>query len=287
MGLTIHYTLSLPGRTSETNALKKLEALRQRCMDIPLKECDSKLMTFAGWGCNFKSVEQESDNQWFLIQAQRHASYVQDGKHVRLAKPADWEKNWPMGMHSLVPTRIVGFKTWPGEGCEGCNVGLTKAPETFDAQVSQYHEKVVLKTPHAREWFWSSFCKTQYANDPACGGLENFLRCHLSVVAMLDAAIEVGFKVTVRDEGHYWENRSVTELIKQIGSWDRFIAAIGGAFKQIVGDTGLACVGSMDSNKNLEQLEAEGVKQFKDLPLIKLVEQTRKQKMAEVEAQLA
>src|SRR5690606_4233953 len=35
-------------------------------------------------------------------------------------------------------------------------------------------------------WRWSSFTKTQYASDPACGGIPNFLRCHISVVTLLE-----------------------------------------------------------------------------------------------------
>ena len=46
-------------------------------------------------------------------------------------------------------------------------------------------------------WSWLSFCKTHYASDPRCGGLPNFLRCHLGVVALLDEAKNLGILGTV------------------------------------------------------------------------------------------
>ena len=53
-------------------------------------------------------------------------------------------------------------------------------------------------------WNWGSFCKTQYASDPNCGGIPNFLRCHISVITLLDRMAKLpGLKVTVDDEGKY------------------------------------------------------------------------------------
>ena len=47
---------------------------------------------------------------------------------------------------------------------------------------------------------WGSFCKTQYANE---FGLPNFLRAHMTVCAILEKAQDIGFKVTVNDEGGF------------------------------------------------------------------------------------
>ena len=41
-------------------------------------------------------------------------------------------------------------------------------------------------SPRLGGWHWSSFCKTQYASDPRCGGVANFLRCHISIITLLD-----------------------------------------------------------------------------------------------------
>ena len=44
---------------------------------------------------------------------------------------------------------------------------------------------------------WSSFCKTQYANDPRCGGWENFQRAHLSVLAVLEHMQQIAKSRTI------------------------------------------------------------------------------------------
>jgi hypothetical protein len=59
----------------------------------------------------------------------------------------------------------------------------------------------------ANRWSWRSFCKTQYASNPQLGGVQGFLRCHLSVIRLLDAAQELGILGEVNDEGGYWERR--------------------------------------------------------------------------------
>jgi hypothetical protein len=55
-------------------------------------------------------------------------------------------------------------------------------------------------------WYWSSFCKTQYASNPSIGDTENFLRCHLSVIGLLGFAKELGTLDEVSDEPamNYW-----------------------------------------------------------------------------------
>jgi hypothetical protein len=155
------------------------------------------------------------------------------------------------------PESIVGFDTWPGDGCEAANVGLSIYPK--GGKLSG------LK--------WNSFCKTQYANDPRCGGLANFLRCHLCVVAMLDAAIEVGFKVKVTDEAHYWKNRDIAKLTKEIGEWDKLIAGGLAAFQGAFGSVASPMLGRPD----FERLEHEALKSHPEigkLDLSKLAELT-------------
>ena len=64
---------------------------------------------------------------------------------------------------------------------------------------------------------WSSFCKTQYANDPRVGGWANFQRAHLSVLAVLEHMQQIGFKVQVSDESDFWKT----------GTWRRWPRTIG------------------------------------------------------------
>ena len=78
---------------------------------------------------------------------------------------------------------------------------------------------------------WSSFCKTQYANNPQVGGWNNFQRAHLSVVAVLEHMQQIGFKVEVNDESDFWKDRDLAALAKTIGEWDAMIAGMAGILK--------------------------------------------------------
>src|SRR5438128_894221 len=65
----------------------------------------------------------------------------------------------------------------------------------------------------------------QYASDPECGGIQNFLRCHLCVVKLLDFIKTTGLvQVEVSDEGEYWDKRDLGQLAREVGEWNEFIA---------------------------------------------------------------
>ncbi len=113
------------------------------------------------------------------------------------------------------PTRIIAFETWPGPGSEPANFGLCLYPaeieweytpeddqrfqgssegrlrlarfalatsgtvtasgtHTFTRSPAAFNEIRKVPTKLAG-WYWGSFCKTQYASDPECGGIPNFL----------------------------------------------------------------------------------------------------------------
>jgi len=108
-------------------------------------------------------------------------------------------------------------------------------------------------------WRWNSFCKTQYASDPKCGGVQNFLRCHLSVIALLDNAKALGCLESARDDGGFWENRNVETLVKEISRWNQMVAAFGGKLKDILGG-GVEM--PISEYPNFEQLEMAGQNQL-------------------------
>ena len=68
------------------------------------------------------------------------------------------------------------------------------------------------------------FCKTQYASNPEYGGLENFIKCHLLIVKMLDAANELGIVNDVSDEGGYWDKRNLQGLTSTINQYNIMMA---------------------------------------------------------------
>lgn len=87
------------------------------------------------------------------------------------------------------PSEIIAFVAEPGDGCESAAFGLRKVGD---------------------EYSWEAFCKTGYT----VGDAVDFLRCHLSVIAMLDHAQKIGILGWVKDAGKYWEQRDWRELIK-------------------------------------------------------------------------
>jgi len=247
MGLTLHYHLKHKG--DEKSARKLIEQLHQAAQDLPFKEVQD-IVDLTGEACKFDNHDKESPLRWLLIQADATLKLDQ---HTYLSVP---------------PTRIIAFETWPGDGCEAANYGLCQYPATIEHQGKRIRTKM-------SGWRWSSFCKTQYASDPACGGIENFLRCHLLVVALLDKAKELGGLDEVYDEGKFWESRDVKALVPEIESWNGMIAAFAGQLKDTLGE---GVESPITEFSNFEQLELAGQKQLtpQTAQLAKLIQQVVK-----------
>jgi hypothetical protein len=106
-----------------------------------------------------------------------------------------------------------------------------------------------------RGWSYQGFCKTQYASNPQLGGVENFLHAHLSLVALLDHAAELGMRVKVTDEGKYWDDRNRERLAAEVDAWNKMIASFGGQLKDAHGGEVIAPIFQFP---NFEHLEAKG-----------------------------
>jgi hypothetical protein len=144
------------------------------------------------------------------------------------------------------PTYIIGFNSFLGEGSETPVFGLAT------------HSKI----KEINDWSWMSFCKTQYASNPEYGGLENFLKCHLLIVKMLDGTCELEINCNVSDETGYWEHRNLEELVKILRQHNLLIAAFTGEMKDNLAARGLVSESPIFDYPNFEYLEAEG----KELP---------------------
>ena len=107
---------------------------------------------------------------------------------------------------------------------------------------------------------WSSFCKTQYANDPRVGGWPNFQRAHLSVLAVLEHMQQLGFKVRVSDEGDFWKSRDLAVLAKNIGEYDAMIAGLAGIFKDTAEASGQGFESPVLGRTDFEHLEMQAMK---------------------------
>ena len=234
MGLTIHYVLDARVR-SLRQATQLMEQLRSRALDLPFKEV-GEVVELAGQECEYHDRDRNDSFRWLLQQA---GHFVVDGNEH----------------HEVRPDQLVAFSTWPGEGCEPANFGLAIYPKIVEVQDSSGKKKT-LDTDIER-WSWKSFCKTEYASDPAFGGIENFLRCHLSVIHVLDHAQTLGILKEVSDEGAYWENRNVRSLAEEVVRWNEQMAGLAGKMKDILGGDVEAAIMKF---QNFEHLEAKGRK---------------------------
>ena len=236
MGLTIHWSLKTNSRT-EAEARELVGRLRQRALDLPLASV-GEIMDLSGRDADYTVQPAESPARWLLIQA---GQYIESGDRH----------------YSVAPQHVIAFQTQPGDGCEPANFGLCRYPaflEVEDQRPGRSTRKRRVKTG-LTGWCWGSFCKTQYASNPECGGVENFLRCHLSVIALLDFAKLLRVLEHVKDEGDYWEARDVEALAKEVGTWNEMIAAFAGQFKDSLG---AGVVSEIANFPNFEHLEARG-----------------------------
>ena len=243
MGLTIHYTLQtsltvLP----EIRAL--LGTLREHARDLPFQEV-GELLEFTGRDADYAALGREDPARWLKIQAQ---GFVEEG-------PAHFE---------VKPLHIIGFSTLPGEGCEEANFGFCRYPASILVGSGMGRRR---RHPTNLEgWRWRSFCKTQYASNPDCGGVQNFLRCHVCIVKLLDFAKATGLmSVEVHDEGGYWEARNLEKLAGEVGHWNECIAALSGAVGDVARELGIAGESAIAGFPNFEHLEARGQQRLEEI----------------------
>jgi hypothetical protein len=236
MGLTIHYNLRSTARSCET-ARELVARLRGRAMDLPLERVDDTI-ELRGAACDFNQYDREHPNRWLLIQARQSV----DDPHCQGYS------------YTVTPQHMIAFSTWPGEGCEEANFGLCRYPASIEVNLPKFGRNRRVPTG-LRGWSWHSFCKTQYASNPECGGLRHFLRCHLAVIAMLDQARSLGILEHASDEGEFWEKRDVEALAREVGQWNQMIAGWAGKLKDVLGNDVFSAITEFP---DFEHLEAKG-----------------------------
>lgn len=118
----------------------------------------------------------------------------------RLALGLSFERVGPL-IEVVRPLPLVCFPALPGKGCEPAAFGF--------CEVS------------SGGWQWSYSCCTQPASRPEHGGLDNFLRCHLAIISLLDAIMQSGLaQVKVKDDGGFWERREPEGLVERVRAWN-------------------------------------------------------------------
>lgn len=312
MGLTIHYRLQSKHDDAEQVEQIVFQA-RQLALDLPFEQVGD-IANLTGVQCDTEARRTELQNGdekneslfWLLIQA---------GQHV----DCPWNKRIS---RTINPTQIIAFDTWPGPGSEAANFGLCRYPAEVEWEYSPEEDQRFQSAPkdgfgwhrfdwdkwlrHCRRtraftrspvaytemrkvptkltgWRWRSFCKTQYASDPTCGGVPNFLRCHISVITLLERMAKLpGLKVTVDDEGKYgpstysddWKEAHAAgrkptyrrhkgkynpaALAKEVGEWNTMIAGMTGALDDALASSGVGMDAPIKNFPDFEQLEFKG-----------------------------
>ncbi len=174
MGLTIQYSIK-----STTRSLKKarglVEKMRQLALDLPFEEVGDVVELD---NPDYETCDQS--HRWQVIQA-RESVICPNRSHI----------------YHVQPTQLFAVSVWPGAGCEELNIGLCSYPR----EIRIDRRTIKTQLPGFR---WTSFCKTQYASNPECGGIPNFLRCHISSITLLERIAELPMiSVEIDDEGKY------------------------------------------------------------------------------------
>jgi hypothetical protein len=236
VGLTIHYQLRTNlDEPSDVAAL--VASLKQAAGRLPFRQV-GPVVEFRDAEADFGRSGRDDEYRWLKIQASRH---LEVGDHyVR-----------------VTPRHIIAFKVDPGAGCEPAHFGFCRFPPEIDVGSSGAAKR--RQPTGLAGWSWSSFCKTQYASNPDCGGVENFLRCHVGLVRLLDRAAAMDqMTVEVEDESGYWQTRDPEQLVNTVGDWNQFIAAFAGSIKDLAEREGVSVASAIADFPNFEHLEARG-----------------------------
>ena len=225
MGLTLHYRLNV-ATTSSRVARELVEQLRDRALSLPFETVGPLEM-----------VESPKDRSPWDDDA-----------------PLLWLDSFEMlirgeDCYDIPPRRGFAFFVDPGPGCETASFGLAEYPKTIALSVGRRARTGL------SGWSWRTFCKTQYASNPRLGGFENFRRCHVSLVELLDAAADLGFRINIRDEGNYAAHRDIARLRREIGEWNELVAGVVGHLKDSLSGEADAPITAFP---NYEHLEAKG-----------------------------
>ena len=241
MGLTIHWSFQGPKTKPEARAI--IAKMRQRAMDLPFDSV-SELIHLKGPNAQFERGRKDDEFGWLKI----------------MASQTIWNAEQTLGW-DCPAQEIIGFQIDVAPGSEPMELYLASYPKTIQVEDERTGAPRRMRT-NLSTWSGRGFCKTQYASDPDCGGVPNFLRAHLSVCRMLDCAKELGILASVSDEGDFFENRDIPALVSTVGDWNAFIAAGAGVFDEFFGGN---CVAPIKDFPDFEHLEAKGQDQIEGL----------------------
>jgi hypothetical protein len=312
MGLTIHYSLESTTKSAK-RAGRLVEQMRQLALDLPFEEV-GEIVSLEGKECDFEHKRGKVDElrHWLLIQASQHVSCPWNERLSRSVMPSkiiafdtipgpgsetanfglcqypshvDWDylPQYDVRFDEEYQPGGPGSKSWRFSWRKWDRWLRRHGHASYLMPDDDRFAEVRKVKTGLNGWQWSSFCKTQYASNPQCGGIPNFLRCHISVITLLDRIAKLPtVKVETGDEGRYgpskysddWkearvEGREPTyvwhagkydpkALAAEVGDWNGMIAAFAGALKDTASDSGLTCESAIAEFPTFEQLEFQG-----------------------------
>lgn len=210
MGLTIHYSFTAPASlarpkraapASVAEVKPLIDRLHAACSKLPFKTVNP-VAVFEGAACDYEKCA-DMRYRWPLIQCM---GYVGCDRRVGGRLVVSKKRLAPVSL-GVLPEVVVLFSAWPGDGCEYASFGLRLLPRTRE-YTDGVGDTGTVPVSGGGKWGWSSFCKTCYSKD--------FVKCHTTVIAALDAASALGFKPKVYDEGGYWECRNEGRLRRSL-----------------------------------------------------------------------
>lgn len=224
MGLTISYTLRLESASGEL-VLEKMRSLHRLAADLPLKE-PGELVNLEGDACHL----QEADGSLTILKF--GVMTLEDHKEVHNQR----YDNVPSCAHP------IGFEVFAGDGCSSSSFGLASHAATLD------------------HWEWVDHCKTQYASNPDYGGLEHVLRCHLTVLKILEFCQQLGILERVCNPSGYWEHHNLQALVMSLREHNIFTAAMISSVKDLLEPLVYTAQAPILDRSDFEHLEAHGRK---------------------------
>ena len=321
MGITIHYEIKVSGK-NKLPIPNLLEKMRQLALDLPFEKVDDKVKyvgpdVFAK-GYEYWRNIRDNEREWRWVRdlaEEKFRAVVDNMKFLRYP----WCQKNSCYTHDVMALEAYVCNLWPGPGSEYLSLTLARWPETAELEYRVEHDRRFWSnrfgrpafdwrkfdawtakipgreydTPRQfceirhvptklRGWTGQGFCKTEYASDPRCGGMPNFLRCHISVVTLLERIGRLpGVKVVIDDEGGFGENclsqdyeearaagrdptyvqhnghHNVDLLLQSIGESNAMLAATFGSMKDSL-PAGQRLESPIMEYPNFEKLEFKG-----------------------------
>ncbi len=312
MGLTVFYHLRSHTR-SDQKALRLVEQMRQLALDLPFEEVGD-IITLEGEQADFEQQRGKIDESrfWLLVQSSLHIDCPWNHHISRSVSPVQVAAFTAISGPGSEPTNIglaryrseIEWEYRPSDDQRFQEEYRPHGPSStawrfswrkwrrwlernnYPSYLSPNDERFIevrkVKT-RLSGWWWSAFTKTQYASGPEYGGIANFLRCHISVVTLLDRIGKLPtVKVQIDDEGkfgpsHYSDDWQVAKaegreptyrwhegrydakaLAQEVGEWNGMVAAFTGAMTDLLDSSGPGAVAPIQDFSNFEQLEFQG-----------------------------